>query len=78
MTLQNMLHHPIYAGAYRWGHRKIDPRKQQPGRRSTGRTLKLPEACDVLIPHRCPAYISWERFVALRQRLADNRASAEA
>ncbi len=32
MTLQNLLHHPIYAGAYRWGHRKIDPRKQQPGR----------------------------------------------
>ena len=50
MTLQNMLHHPIYAGAYRWGHRKIDPRKQQPGRRSTGRTINVPEACDVLIP----------------------------
>ena len=39
MTLQNLLHHPIYAGAYRWGHRKIDPRKQQPGRPQTGRTL---------------------------------------
>jgi hypothetical protein len=36
-TLQNLLHHPIYAGAYRWGHRQIDPRKKQPGRRSTGR-----------------------------------------
>lgn len=78
MTLQNMLHHPIYAGAYRWGHRKIDPRKQQPGRRSTGRTLNVPEACDVLIPDRFPAYISWERFAAIQQRLADNRAIAEA
>src|SRR6266700_3728188 len=78
MTLQNLLHHPIYAGAYRWGHRKIDPRKQQPGRRSTGRTINVPEACDVLIPNRFPAYISWARFAAIQQRLADNRAIAEA
>jgi DNA invertase Pin-like site-specific DNA recombinase len=78
MTLQNMLHHPIYAGAYRWGHRKMDPRKQQPGRRSTGRTINVPEACDVLIPNRFPAYVSWERFAAIQQRLADNRAIADA
>jgi DNA invertase Pin-like site-specific DNA recombinase len=78
MTLQNLLHHPIYAGAYRWGHRKIDPRKQQPGRRSTGRTINAPDACDVLIPERFPAYISWERFAAIQQRLANNRAIAEA
>ena len=78
MTLQNMLHHPIYAGAYRWGHRKMDPRKQQPGRRSTGRTINVPEACDVLIPNRFPAYISWVRFAAIQQRLADNRAIADA
>ena len=28
VTLLNMLHHPIYAGAYRWGHREVDPRKK--------------------------------------------------
>jgi hypothetical protein len=78
MTLQNMRHHPIDAGAYRWGHRTSDPRKPQPGRRSTGRTLNLPEACDVLIPARFPASISWERCVAIQPRLADNRASADA
>jgi len=78
MTLQNMLHHPIYAGAYRWGHRKIDPRKQQPGRRSTGRTINAPAACDVLIPKRFPASISWERCAAIQQRFADNRAIAAA
>ena len=32
VTLLNMLHHPIYAGAYRWGHREIDPRKKVPGK----------------------------------------------
>jgi hypothetical protein len=36
-TLQNLLHHPIYAGAYRHGHRALDPRRQQPGRPGTGR-----------------------------------------
>jgi len=40
-TLQNLLHHPIYAGAYRWGYRQIDPRKQQPGRPNTGKTSIL-------------------------------------
>lgn len=78
MTLQNMLHHPIYAGAYRWGHRKVDPRRQQPGRRSTGRTINAPEECEVLLKDRFPAYISWDRFAAIGKRLADNRAIAEA
>ena len=32
----------------------------------------------MLIPNRFPAYISWERFAAIQQRLADNRAIAEA
>ena len=78
MTLQNLLHHPIYAGAYRWGHRKIDPRKQQPGRPHTGRTLIPAASCEVLIKDRFPAYISWERFEDIQQRLADNRSIAAA
>jgi hypothetical protein len=32
----------------------------------------------VLRPQRFPAYISWERFEAIQQRLADNRAIADA
>ena len=32
VTLLGMLRHPIYAGAYRWGHRELDPRKKVPGR----------------------------------------------
>jgi len=78
MTLQNLLHHPIYAGAYRWGHRKIDPRKQQPGRPQTGRTLIPAASCEVLIKDRFPAYISWDRFEDIQQRLADNRSIAAA
>jgi DNA invertase Pin-like site-specific DNA recombinase len=40
MTLQNMLKHPIYAGAYAYGRRQVDPRKQPPGRPSTGRVTR--------------------------------------
>jgi len=68
MTLHNLLHPPISAGASRGGHRQRDPRPHQPGRRSTGRTIHGPAACDVLIPHRFPAYIRWERCAALQPR----------
>jgi hypothetical protein len=78
MTLHTMLPHPIYAGASRWGHRKMDPRTHQPGRRSTGRPINAPEACAVLIPQRFPASSSWERFAASQPRLADNCAIAAA
>jgi len=77
-TLQNMLHHPVYAGYYRHGHRPLDPRRKVPGRPSTGRAIKKPKDCLILLENRCPAYITPERFWANQQRLAANRASAEA
>jgi DNA invertase Pin-like site-specific DNA recombinase len=72
-TLQNLLRHPTYAGAYRFGHRPTDPRKKQPGRPSTGKLMRRPEDCLVLLRDRLPAYIAWERFEANQERLAANR-----
>jgi hypothetical protein len=72
VTLLNMLHHPIYAGAYRWGHREIDPRKKVPGRPTTGRTLNSHDACRVLIQGRFAAYISWEQFETNQEKLREN------
>lgn len=77
-TLQNLLHHPIYAGTYRHGHRALDPRRKQPGRPGTGRQCLAPADCLVLIRDHLPAYISWERFCANQERLAANRARHEA
>jgi DNA invertase Pin-like site-specific DNA recombinase len=74
VTLQNLLHHPTYAGAYRYGHRPIDPRRKQPGRPTTGKLIRRPEDCLVLIRDRWPAYISWDRFLANQERLASNQA----
>ena len=72
-TLSNLLRHPSYAGAYRFGHRPTDPRKKQPGRPNTGKLIRRPEECLVLIRDRLPAYISWERFEANQERLTANR-----
>ena len=72
VTLLNLLHHPIYAGAYRWGHREIDPRKKIPGRPSTGRTFHSHAECRVLIQDRFPAYITWDEFEKNQEKLAAN------
>ena len=72
MTLLNMLHAPIYAGAYRWGHRDVDRRKKIPGRPGTGRTLRSHEDCRVLIRDRFEAYIDWSQFEENQQKLREN------
>jgi len=73
-TLSNLLHHPSYAGAYRFGHRPVDSRRKQPGRPTTGKLIRRPEECLVLIRDRLPAYISWDRFRVNQERLDANRA----
>ncbi len=75
-TLLNILHHPIYAGAYTHGRHPIDPRRQIPGRRRTGRTAAPMEAWEVLRKDDLPAYITWERFLANQERLQQNRNQA--
>jgi DNA invertase Pin-like site-specific DNA recombinase len=77
-TLLNLLHHPIYAGAYRYGHRALDPRKKQAGHRNSGKQFLPPEKCLVLIRDRLPAYITWERFCANQKRLEANRTHPDA
>lgn len=72
VTLLNVLHHPIYAGAYRWGHRETDPRKRVPGRPGTGRTLNAHDACRVLIRDRFAAYITWDQFEKNQRKLREN------
>lgn len=77
-TLQGMLHHPIYAGAYRYGYRPVDPRAKIAGRPSTGRKIRDADSCEVLLKDRLPSYISWDRYLANQNRLEENRAKASA
>lgn len=69
----SILTNPIYAGVYSFGRRRVDPRRQKPGRPATGRTSILPQnqwhACvrDVL-----PAYITWEQYTLNQDRLKES------
>jgi DNA invertase Pin-like site-specific DNA recombinase len=69
----NMLRNPIYAGAYVYGRRQTDPRRQQPGRPATGRTpLVEPAQWQACVRDRLPAYITWEQFEQNQARLKAN------
>lgn len=73
MTLQTLLKHPIYAGAYVYGRRRVDPRQQQPGRPRTGRVVTDPDDWLALLPDCLPAYISWEQYQRNLARLKSNQ-----
>ncbi len=77
MTLQNLLKNPLYAGAYAYGRRQVDPRTKQPGRPATGRRVSQPDAWYVLLKDRCPASLSWEQYEQNLARLRANQARAE-
>jgi DNA invertase Pin-like site-specific DNA recombinase len=78
MTLQGMLKHPLYAGAYAYGRRQEDPRRKQPERPRSGRVVMAPEEWLALLPNRCPAYISAQQYERNQARLQANRARADA
>jgi DNA invertase Pin-like site-specific DNA recombinase len=72
-TLRQLLRRPAYAGAYTWGRRPVDPRRQQPGRRGTGRVERPPQDCAVFLPDNHAAYITWERYEANVRQLSQQR-----
>jgi DNA invertase Pin-like site-specific DNA recombinase len=75
-TLQQILKHPLYAGAYVYGRRQDDPRQHHPGRPRSGRIVMAPSEWLAFVPDQCPAYITWEQYEANRDRLEANRARA--
>lgn len=70
-TLSQMLKHPIYAGAYSYGRRPVDPkRKYSP---KDYRPWAPMEQWRVLLHDRVPAYITWEQYLKNRERVKKNR-----
>ncbi len=72
-TLQNLLKHPLDAGAYVYGRRQQDRRRYQPDRPRAGRVVMHRADWHSLLPDRCPAYLSWEQYERNVARLAANR-----
>jgi DNA invertase Pin-like site-specific DNA recombinase len=70
--LSRMLHHPIYAGAYSYGRRRVDHKRTA----TSGGKIKMREVpmseWMVLQRDRLPAYITWERYETNLQRLLQN------
>lgn len=75
-TLAGLLHHPAYAGAYAYGRRRTDLRRQKPGMPRTGREVTPRDRWHVLLKGRLPSYISWEQYEANLEQLARNQARA--
>jgi DNA invertase Pin-like site-specific DNA recombinase len=72
-TLRNLVRRPAYAGAYTWGRRARDPRRQVPGHRGRGRVERAPQDCAVFLPNNHPAYIAWEQYQSNLRRLSRQR-----
>lgn len=71
----NILHNPLYAGAYAYGRTQFRSRTL-PGEepRVKGRTRRLPqEEWTIVRLDQHPGYISWNQFLANQRHLDDNR-----
>jgi DNA invertase Pin-like site-specific DNA recombinase len=72
-TLNHLLHHPIYAGAYSYGRSPRKVERSDPGAGEAGHRFAPMSEWKVLLLGRLPAYITWERYLANQQRLQQNR-----
>jgi DNA invertase Pin-like site-specific DNA recombinase len=71
-ALAQVLRHPIYAGAYAYGRRPVDPkRKFSPG--NNYRPWVPMEQWKVLLKDHLPAYITWGQYLKNRERIEQNR-----
>jgi hypothetical protein len=76
--LGRMLHHPIYAGAYSYGRRRVDPKRTAANGGKVRMQYVPMSEWKVLKRDRLPAYITWERYLANQQRLLENRSWPDA
>ena len=74
-TLANILKHPMYVGAYVFGRRAVDKRREKPGRPGTGIRLLAQEDWQVFLPDRYPFYITWEQYLRNQDQFRANRPS---
>lgn len=69
-TLDGILRHPLYAGAYGYSRRKSYKNKRQSDKLT--RKYLPPEQWKVLILNKYPAYITWDQFLQNQQKTQQN------
>jgi excisionase family DNA binding protein len=71
-AVHDLLTNPAYAGAFVFGRSRTDKRLDDHGR-VCRRTVELPlEQWSVCIPEHHPGYVSWDEYLATRERLRAN------
>ena len=73
ITVSDVLHRPIYAGAYAYGRRVCDRKSPGKGRRPYKQVWKPMDKWKVLIKDRLPASTSWDRYLRNQERIVQNR-----
>jgi DNA invertase Pin-like site-specific DNA recombinase len=76
-TLAQVLHHPIYAGAYAYGRRPVAPPRTYAGRPVRSRKWAPMDQWAVLIQDQLPAYITWNHSLQNQARLKQNQAAPD-
>jgi Recombinase zinc beta ribbon domain len=74
----SILRHPIYAGASAYGRHRAGTKDPATGRVAGGQWFVPPEELAVLLPDRLAADITWDRYLANRRRLEQNRSLHDA
>jgi DNA invertase Pin-like site-specific DNA recombinase len=71
-AISAIITNPAYAGAFVYGRRTRDPRREQPGQRSPAMVRRPMEEWQCIIQDAYPAYISWAQYLANQARLSEN------
>lgn len=71
--VRKLLLNPIYAGAYAYGRSRTDTRFVEDQPRKIWRKNLPIEQWKVLLKDHHPGYISWDEYLANRQKLQDNQ-----
>ena len=75
-TLSCLMKNPAYAGAYVYGRRQRNPRRQKTGHPASGQQTSHPPDCAVLLKDHWPAYISWQQYEWNLAQLRSNQSRA--
>ena len=76
-TLSQVLHHPIYAGAYAYGRRPAAPPRAYAGRPAHSRKWVPMDQWAVLIQDQLPASITWDHYLQNQAQLKQNQSAPD-
>lgn len=71
-AVSEILTNPAYAGTFAYGRRQMDPKIGKDGQKTCTNRRKAPEAWLYVQQNVYPAYITWEQFETILERIHQN------